>query len=249
MGDALIESSVIRLTGARDVTRLPLTSTSTDQHIAAANGADVAIICGTNLYQSKLMCGLTTKVVDAIRVPLVPMGIGTSAAIGALPSMDQDGIDAVRAIHRRCRLGSVRDLASLQFLKSIGVDNVALTGCPVLFHGLGCPDFRPSGDGITLAPRARLLHIPSRWEKRQSEMLDALARRYRPRLVLQSPYDLPEARRLCERYGLRDGLRRYLAGRSLHRSRSSAAPIGWLPAAFQDAVDRLREAGLPRQPR
>ena len=130
------------------------------------------------------------------------MGIGTSAAIGALPSMDQDGIDAVRAIHRRCRLGSVRDLASLQFLKSIGVDNVALTGCPVLFHGLGCPDFRPSGDGITLAPRARLLHIPSRWEKRQSEMLDALARRYRPRLVLQSPYDLPEARRLCERYGL-----------------------------------------------
>ena len=201
-GDALIESAITRLAGLDDVARLPLASALTEEHIAAANDADVAIICGTNLYQSRLMSGLTSKVVEAIRVPLIPIGIGTSAPIGELPRMDDEGIAAVRAIHRRCRMGSVRDLASLRFLKSIGVENVALTGCPVLFHGLRCPDFRRSGEGITLAPRTRLLHSPAQWQPRQSEMLDGLARRYRPRLVLQSPYDLAEAQQLSERYEL-----------------------------------------------
>lgn len=201
-GDALIESAVTRLVGADEVVRLPLGGQVTDAHIAAANAADAALICGTNLYQSRFACGLTERVVAAIRVPLIPLGVGTSAPIGEIPVMDAAGTAAVRAIHARCRVGSVRDRASLRFLRSIGVRNVELTGCPVLFHGLTCPDFRPSGEGYTLAPRARLLHVDPRWQQRQSELLHMLARHYRPRLVLQSPYDRDEAGRLAERYGL-----------------------------------------------
>ncbi|QXE92331.1 polysaccharide pyruvyl transferase family protein [Geomonas subterranea] len=201
-GDAIIESAVTRLVPAGEVLRFPLTSPLGDEELAAINGCDALIICGTNLYQHVFACNLTAAVVERICIPVIPFGIGSSAAIGAIPKMNREGVDAVRAIHRKCVVSGVRDEASLRFLRSIGVDNVVLSGCPVLFHGLGCPDFTPSGEGYTLTPRARLLHIEDAWNARQRETLEFLCRRYHPSVVLQSPYDIPVAEDLAHKYGV-----------------------------------------------
>ncbi len=201
-GDAFIEDSIRRLVAAEEYHRFPLVAPLQDADIEAINDCDVAMICGTNIYQNILMCNLDARTIERIKVPIIPMGIGSSAPIGAIPQMDEAGVQAVRLLHNRCSMSSVRDPGSLRFLHSIGVRNTILTACPVLFHGLRCPDFRPSGEGYTLSPRARLLHIDPSYESRQWETLDRLCRSYRPRLVLQSPYDLPLAEELAKRHGV-----------------------------------------------
>jgi len=201
-GDALIEDAIRRLVVADEYRRFPLHEPLTDQDIDGINSCDVAIVCGTNLYQAIFSCNLTLEAIGRIKVPIVPMGVGSSAPIDEIPGMNEEGQKAVRALHSRCALSSARDYASLRFLHSIGVSNARLTGCPVLFHGLMCPDFRPSGMGFTLTPRARLLHIGQKWNLRQLETLHLLSRRYRPMLVLQSPHDLPIADQLAACYGI-----------------------------------------------
>jgi len=201
-GDAIIESAIRRLIGAESFHRFPLTRPLSDDDLRGINACDAAVICGTNLYQSIFACRLDVDTVARIRIPIVPFGIGSSAPIGEIPRMDRAGVAAVRAIHDKCPVSSVRDEASLRFLHSIGVTNVILTGCPVFFHGLCCPDFTPQPGNHSLTPRARLLHIDSAWEQRQTETLEHLARRYRPDIVVQSPYDLPIAEELSGKYGL-----------------------------------------------
>ena len=203
-GDAIIESAVVRLLKGEKFLRFPLTSPLNDDDIAAINTTDVAIICGTNLYQHVFACNLTIDIVRRIIVPIIPFGIGTSAPVGEVPRMNAEGAATVKAIHAKCVVSSVRDPASLRFLWSLGITNTVLTGCPVLFHGLRVPDFaRTNGGGdITLTPRGRLLHIDQKWQARQRETLDFVARRYRPKLVLQSPYDIKLARPLVDKYGL-----------------------------------------------
>jgi glycosyltransferase involved in cell wall biosynthesis len=201
-GDAIIETAVRRLVKAEQFTRFPLTTPLSEKDLAEINTHDRLLICGTNLYQHVFACNITKEVVQKIKIPVIPFGIGSSAAIGKIPVMNEEGVKTVRAIHKTCRQSSVRDMASYKFLKSIGVDNVRLTGCPVLFHGLSCPEFDLKGEGYTLTPRARLLHIEDKWDKRQEETLERLSAYYRPKLVLQSPYDIPVAQRLADKYNL-----------------------------------------------
>ena len=76
-GDAIIESAVVRLLKGEKFLRFPLTSPLNDDDIAAINTTDVAIICGTNLYQHVFACNLTIDIVRRIIVPIIPFGIGT----------------------------------------------------------------------------------------------------------------------------------------------------------------------------
>lgn len=201
-GDALIEDAIRRLVIADKYERVPLLKSLTEEDFQAINSSDALIICGTNLYQRVFNCNLTIDTINKIKVPIIPMGIGSSASIGEIPVMSPEGVRAVRALHKRCSFSSVRDEASLRFLHSIGVRNTIMTGCPVLFHALRRPDFKHSGKGFTLTPRARLLHIDDYWNARQLETLDILCQRYNPTLVLQSPYDIPISEELVKRHNI-----------------------------------------------
>lgn len=187
---------------ADTIMRFPLTAPLCEVQIAEINTCDALIICGTNLYQHVFACNLNVAIVEKIKIPIIPFGIGSSAPIGQIPRMNAADVATVRAIHKKCVVSSVRDEASSRFLHSIGVKNVILSGCPVLFHGLSCPDFTASGSGYTLTPRARLLHIDNEWNARQLETLGLLCKRYHPSLVLQSPYDIPVAELLAEKFGV-----------------------------------------------
>lgn len=196
-GDAIIEAGLLSLLAVKPCLRLPLHAPLSDDDVDAVNACDVAVIAGTNLYQRHFACNLNLETLHRLRVPVIPCGVGASAPLGGLPDMDAEGVAAVRAIHTSCACGSVRDPATLQFLRSIGVENVMLTGCPALFHGLSLPEFsRASEEGQTaIAPRARLLHLDAAARKYyQAKMLrsmEVVAERRNCVLVMQSPYDLP----------------------------------------------------------
>lgn len=215
-GDALIVDAIRKLIGGNNTREFPLLQPLSGAEIEQINSCDAAVICGTNLYQHDFHCELTPGVIESIRVPILPLGIGSSAPIGRLPSMNAEGIRAVRMIHERCAVGSVRDPVSLEFVRSIGVRNVELTGCPVLFHGLSEPRFKePSTDKVFLSVRARLLHVEEHWNAKQMTTLRRLCRELRPTLILQSPYDIPIAEELVREFGLE----------SLHDDNWLAAPM------------------------
>lgn len=215
-GDALIVDAVRRILGGHRLHELPLLQPLSPAQIEEINGCDAAVICGTNLYQHVFSCPLTPAVISRIRVPILPLGVGSSAPIGRLPEMNPEGVQAVRMIHERCAVGSVRDPVALDFVRSLGIRNVELTGCPVLFHGLREPQFlEPSSERLVLSVRARLLHVEEHWNLKQMETLRRLCRDFRPVLLLQSPYDLPIAEDLVREFGLE----------SLHDDNWGAGPM------------------------
>lgn len=202
-GDALIVDACRRILHGNELREFPLLQKLNDAQIAAINDCDATVICGTNLYQHVFACPLTPDVLQKIKTPIIPLGVGGSAPIGRLPQMDAEGARAVRMIHDRCNLGSVRDPASLEFIQQLGIKNIELTACPVLFHALREPEFKPHpGNRIAVSIRARLLHVEEHWNQKQEHTLRLLCERFRPTLVLQSPYDLELAQRLQDEFDI-----------------------------------------------
>ena len=202
-GDAIITDAIQRLLAPHACEIFPLLRKLTAEEVERINACEQAVICGTNLYQHIFSCALSAKEIQRIKVPILPLGIGASAPIGTMPSMGESSKRVVRMLHERCPVGSVRDPLSLRFVQSLGIKNVKLTGCPVLFHGLTEPNFCGGYDGpLYLSIRARLLHVEDHWLAKEVATLRAICRKYHPMLVLQSPYDLPIAQELAREFGV-----------------------------------------------
>jgi polysaccharide pyruvyl transferase WcaK-like protein len=200
-GDALIQNAIERLVPQHERQVFPLLRTLTGAELEQINASDAAVICGTNLYQGVFACALTPEIIRRIRVPILPLGIGCSAAVGEEPRMNEEGKRAVRMLHERCRVGSTRDPLSYDFVRSLGIKNVEMTGCPVLFHGGEEPHFAPRAPGrVVVAIRARLLHVADGFLEKEVRTLERLCREFKPTLLTQSPYDLEIAKRLHQRF-------------------------------------------------
>jgi hypothetical protein len=202
-GDAVITDAIRRILAPASFEELPLLRPLSDVQIEQVNTCEAAIVCGTNLYQRTFACALDEDALRRIQVPVIPLGIGSSAPIGELPDMNARDARLVRLLHERCQIGSVRDPISLDFVRRLGVRNVELTGCPVLFHGLARPDFATAREGpLHVSIRARLLHVEDQWLEREIAILRRLCRELRPTLVLQSPFDVPIAEELSREFGV-----------------------------------------------
>ena len=201
-GDALIESAIRRMVPANEFRRFGIRTPLGATEMTSLNECDVAILCGSNLYQAKPQMALDREFVNRLTIPLVPLGVGASAAPGELPNVDGAMAETIRAVHSRCAASSVRDPATLRFLEGIGIDNARLTGCPVFFHGLVRPEFQFGEAPPTLSLRQTFLHGAERLEFRQEPLLEMICRAHRPKLVCQGPADLSQAKRLARRYGL-----------------------------------------------
>lgn len=203
VGDALIESAIRRLVPAEAFERFSLRRVLTHEEMVALNACDAAVICGSNLYQDRLQTALNVEFVEALKVPLIPLGMGASAPTGQIPSMSSSEAQIVRALHARCRVGSVRDEPTLRFLKGLGIENIRLTGCPVLFHGLRRPEITIGDAGpVTVSLRQTFLHGAECLEQAQEALLEALCVAHRPTLITQGEADLSQARRLSWAHGL-----------------------------------------------
>src|SRR5207237_5610114 len=117
-----------------------------------------ALICGTNLYQHDWESALTTPIVERIEVPVIPFGVGSSAAKLDDTLVSDETRSMIRAIHQRCVLGSVRDAHAEQVVARAGVKNVIVTGCPVLFWAGGANLPR-----VASRPRRRLVLTARNW--------------------------------------------------------------------------------------
>ena len=134
VGDHFIEMAIRRMLH-QDVVfqpfsiRRPLRA----DEIEAINATSCALLCGTNLYQANWESALTPDLISRITVPIVPFGVGSSAAGLTETGVGEQTRRMVKMLHERCAAGSVRDPHSAEIVERIGVPNYMLTGCPVLF--------------------------------------------------------------------------------------------------------------------
>ena len=204
-GDAIIVDAIRRILTGNEMIEFPLLQPLNDEQLRQINDCDMGIICGTNLYQHVFACALTSEIINQIKIPVLPLGIGSSAPIGQIPQMNADGIQAIKMLHKKCPVSSVRDPMSYKFIRGLGIQNVELTGCPVLFHSLTKPTFEQNIDlnpKIKLSVRARLLHVEEKWNKKELQTLELICQKFKPTIILQSPYDLPIAQVLSKKYNL-----------------------------------------------
>jgi len=164
VGDLFIEDAVKRILSydaaeSIDIDpRQPITSAQ----IEAINRCDAAVIVGTNLWYRQLArpgrwC-FTADQLREIRVPIIPLGVGTTRHQGEDNAFDDDTLLQLRILHDTCSLASVRDERTVEALAEAGIRNVSLTGCPTLFRSLASEwtmrpldRERPTGDHAALA--------------------------------------------------------------------------------------------------
>ena len=134
VGDHFIEMAIKRFFD--ETVRFELFSTRrtlTSADIAHINRCEAALLCGTNLYQRDWHAEITPHILSQIHVPVIPFGVGSSAATLEERRVGRQTAEMIRALHGACRMGSVRDPHSLATVREQGIQNVELTGCPVLF--------------------------------------------------------------------------------------------------------------------
>lgn len=162
VGDVFIEDGVKRLLrydpdASFDIDpRQPILSTDIDR----INEADAAVIVGTNLwYRHMAKPGrwqFRISDLKRIRVPIVPIGVGTTRHFGEDNGFDYDTLEQLRIIHASCNVGSARDIRTAEALSQAGIANVAVTGCPTMFRTLA-PTWRlrrnPGASKIVLTVR------------------------------------------------------------------------------------------------
>lgn len=102
--------------------------------------ADAAVICGTNLWYERMprpgRWMLTLDDLRAIKVPIVPWGIGTTRHSDHDNDFEPDTLAQIQTIHASCAIGSARDVRTAEVLQRAGIQNVSMTGCPTLFGSL-----------------------------------------------------------------------------------------------------------------
>ncbi len=153
IGDFLIAEKakqvISRITGETDFLQidrwLPF-----DDRLDAVNATKAVMICGGPAYSSEFYPKTLPLVSDLrnIRVPIIPVGLGLGGIHpDALPSFSftRESLEAIRYIHSTCRVSGVRDRLTQEQLRKSGIENVVVSGCPVLydFDSFGKPFVPP----------------------------------------------------------------------------------------------------------
>lgn len=178
VGDLFIAESVkrvLRFDGAASFDidpRRPLAPAD----LVRINRADAAVIVGTNLwYRDMPRAGrwqIRLADLKRIRVPIIPLGVGTTRHLGEDNGFGPETRAQLCAIHASCVVGSARDPRTAEALAEAGIRNVAVTGCPTMFHSL-----RPTWKLRRRNRSRRIVLTVRKGQKRNVHALLRLARR------------------------------------------------------------------------
>ncbi len=142
VGDLFIDDSLKRILDYdRDHSveidpRRPISTADIDR----INSCEAAVIMGTNLWYRNMACPgrwmFTAKQLRQVRVPIIPIGVGTTRHDGEDNGFQADTLEQLRIIHASCEVGSVRDPRTAEALDQSGIRNIRMTGCPTIFRSL-----------------------------------------------------------------------------------------------------------------
>ena len=146
-GDLFIADSVRRILRFDEAAsiRVDPRKLVSEADIERINQTEAAVIVGTNLWYRKLehpgRWMFTADQLRRIRVPIIPLGVGTTRHGQEDSGFEPGSIEQLRLIHESCPVASARDPRTLEELSAAGITNVRMTGCPTMFRAL-TPEWR-----------------------------------------------------------------------------------------------------------
>ncbi len=181
--------------------------------------ADLVVVGGSNLYepvpgQDRWGVHVEPEALSRLRVPLMLVGIGTGSDPGArAPTRPTPRVaDEIRLLNEHARFSGVRDVVTLQWLKTLGVTNAELMGDPATFlFSAPARKPRPANRVVVVLPPRRLFWLrwrrirfwdmrgPSLWRAMGDLITDLAARGLDVVVLCNDPRDLELARTLLSR--------------------------------------------------
>jgi hypothetical protein len=107
------------------------------------------VLKGGNYIQSNwLSREFGIELFRKIKIPIILMGVGVQAGRAERVSFEPEEVEILRYIHDRSACSAVRGYSTAEALAAIGIDNVAVTGCPTIYWSRR-PEItvRPPADG------------------------------------------------------------------------------------------------------
>lgn len=180
VGSFFIGDALLRLVAADKERIFDLDTDLTDDDIKVINDSRALIIQGADLYRKdSFPVHLSEELIEEIKVPIIPVGMGCRASNDSeFYEIDERPLRVIRKIHSKCTVGSVRDTHTYLNLKRNGIDNIILTGCPVLFHSLTLPPIK-CGDKqqCIFIPQFYPLHQYNFFRRESNGLLQRIRRR------------------------------------------------------------------------
>lgn len=112
---------------------------SLDNELDKINKSRAVFICGGPAYGRSFFPDLLpmTNELTKIKVPIIPFGIGLegikSTEIEKF-EFTSSSLAALKYLHNNIKFSGVRDEITLRVMKKAGIENVVLTGCPVMYN-------------------------------------------------------------------------------------------------------------------
>jgi polysaccharide pyruvyl transferase WcaK-like protein len=161
--------------------------------------ADGVVVGGGNLFENGQLT-VDRQALDALHPPLMLMGLSHGRIDDGsgrwAPRTDAMPAETIRQLAAKACVTMVRDAASQAFLNEIGVQDVALGGCPSLFLAPNASS-SPAGEEVLLSirhPSRMSVPPPLQWRTAQDvrRLIDALRAAYGDvvRLVCHDYMDL-----------------------------------------------------------
>jgi hypothetical protein len=101
------------------------------------NKAMAVLLTGGPAYQAGIYPGVYDLDLDRIQVPVIPYGLGWKGKLGQDPKnfqFTEESKDFIKTIHQGEFFSSCRDHLTKEVLGNLGVENVAMTGCPAWYE-------------------------------------------------------------------------------------------------------------------
>jgi polysaccharide pyruvyl transferase WcaK-like protein len=170
--------------------------------------ADLIIIGGSNMYEAHPDGGwgvdTTLSELKKIKTPIILIGIGTGSRFGVeTHQLSPEKRSEIIYLNERALASSVRDMRTYDFIRSLGISQHTMTGCPATFKFQENLRGNNSKEIAISFPPARLQKFRfTFWHSMRviSKYIDyCIKLGFRPILACHDPRDVPIAERFKSR--------------------------------------------------
>jgi polysaccharide pyruvyl transferase WcaK-like protein len=136
IGDCFVYESSLRILDYTDLVPIYASENKqpTDAYVERLNSLDYIFLRGSNYINTNGKWDAITALLERTKVPVVAFGIGVQTPDNAEVYVNESTERFLQLIASRSTSLAVRGALSVKALKSIGIDNVRVIGCPTAFR-------------------------------------------------------------------------------------------------------------------
>jgi len=136
IGDCFVYESSLRILDFAEL--VPIYASEgqppTDEYVEKVNGLDFLFLRGSNYINTSGKWDGITALLERTKVPVMAFGIGVQTPDNAETYVNESTERFLKLVADRSTSLAVRGTLSVKALKSIGIDNVRVIGCPTVFR-------------------------------------------------------------------------------------------------------------------